>query len=132
MFHESSWCLTDVHWDPVAMRAEVRGAEAHRPSDGVLQPSPFVAPRADGPGNGAAAPSEPPTRVACLVPGCTSDSATWTVYSQRTRLCGRHMRSEVLKLPEGPRRFCQKCNRLHTLDKVRGCVPARPDRPMSR
>jgi SBP domain len=147
-----------VAWDPRSMRAELL-LPTSSDASGPLLPKPLPSTRTVSKGGGkiqkAAAAAragegnvlphevEVAKAVKCLVPGCSSDSSQWTLYSvvrprvsleacpcahltrmhlplQRSRVCGEHMRAESLDLPDGPRRFCQKCNRFHVLDKFDG------------
>jgi hypothetical protein len=105
------WSLQSILWDASAMQAVVAPAPAEGPSAALL-PRAYVAPPAVG-APAARAPRAAARRVSsalpgvCAVLGCTADLRTLGAYYVRNHLCGVHLRSAEIQLPEGLRRFCQ-------------------------
>jgi len=61
----------------------------------------------------------------CQFPGCEVDIGNLKNYNKRCKICDEHRLAESVLLDGVENRFCQQCNRFHTIDKFdvgkKGC-----------
>ena len=124
---EDSWLLDDFAWDPVAM-VGARRATSVQPS--TSRPEGLAPPRA-APVVALPAAAAPPAKkigytrrdFVCQVPGCSqplNETPGAPRYCVRFRICMLHLRAEVVQMPNGAARHCQKCCCFHPLSAFRG------------